>query len=358
MTGLPMRRFIFAFLSLLLLAVNAGSAGAQAAPKPLPKGVHLPMQVHFSMRVLGLSRLSETAGEASMMIEITERWRDPSQAFDPKVTGFGRFDHVGADAEARLAEIWTPGTEIENQISEPRTSSVALSMRADGTVTRIRRLDADFRVEIGMDTFPFDKQTLTLSMVTPRHSADEVIFVMNDIDRELSAVAEDLSVNNWQPHSLQFVMERFHGWNAKPFVRIKASTVVERDWQYYLLPIFVPFVAILSVSLFILWAPEKLLGDKAPMTYSALLALAALSFTYESSFPGSISMNSPVAFMVSLGYFYLVFVLLLNLILVYADFPGRRRFAHIEDIMRDNIRYSVPTIFVLVCVCSICRSLL
>lgn len=353
-------RFVRAFGLLTLAAwlAIAGSAFAEESMRPLPTGIHLPLPVHFSMRVLSLSRLSETAGEASMMVETTERWTDPGQAFDPKVTGFGRVDHVGADAEARLADMWTPGTEIENQISEPRSSSVSLSRRADGTVTRIRRLDADFRIDVDMTTFPFDRQRLTLSFVTPRHSADEVIFVMNDIDRELSSVAPELSATNWTARSLQFVMERFHGWNAKPFVRIKASTVIERQWPYYLLPIFIPFVAVLSVSLFILWAPEKLLGDKAPMTYSALLALAALSFTYESSFPGSISMNSPVAFMVSLGYFYLVFVLLLNIVLVYSNFPGKQRYPHLEAAIRDNIRYSVPTSFVLICICSVARSLL
>lgn len=57
--------------------------------------------------------------------------------------------------------MWTPGTEIENQISEPRSSSVSLSRRADGTVTRIRRLDADFRIDADMTTFPFDRQRPT-----------------------------------------------------------------------------------------------------------------------------------------------------------------------------------------------------
>ncbi|GEO84095.1 MULTISPECIES: neurotransmitter-gated ion-channel ligand-binding protein [Alphaproteobacteria] len=354
-TRLP-RLFLILLSGWLALAHSA--AAAQDTSPPLPREIRLPVSVHFAMRVLGLSRLTETTGEASMTIEMTERWRDPSQAFDPKVTGFGRFDYVGADADARLRQMWTPGTEIENQISEPRSSSVSLSVRSDGTVTRIRRLDADFRVDVDMQTFPFDQQQLTLSLVTPRHSADEVIFVMNDIDRELSSVAKELSASNWTARSLQFVMERFYGWNAKPFVRIRASTVVSRQWPHYLLPIFIPFVAVLSVSLFILWAPEKLLGDKAPMTYSALLALAALSFTYESSFPGSISMNSPVAFMVSLGYFYLVLVLLLNIILVYSNFPGKLRFAHLEPAIRANIRYSVPASFVLICVCSVARSLL
>ncbi|ATN33319.1 hypothetical protein ACO34A_05815 [Rhizobium sp. ACO-34A] len=350
-------RLIFAAVVGWLALALSGTAMANETPR-LPKGIHLPLAVHFSMRVLDISKFNETSGEASMTIETTERWKDPTQAFDPKATGFARFDYVGAEAQQKLAGIWTPATEIENRIGEPRSGSVALTMRADGTVTRIQRIDADFRVSVDMTTFPFDRQRLTLSLVTPRHSADEVIFVMNDIDRELAAVSPELSANSWTARSLQFVMERFYGWNAKPFVRINASTEIQRKWQQYVLPIFVPFAAVLSVSLFLLWAPARLRGDEAPMTYSALLALAALGFTYESSFPGAISMNSPVAFMVSLGYFYLVLVLLVSMLLTDANFPGRRRYPHLEETIRTNIRFSIPMSFLLICICSVLLSLL
>lgn len=341
----------------LVLAAFTGVGLADESAKPMPQGIYLPMAVHLTVRVLNVSRIDETTGEASMMIEVSERWTNPHLAFDPKITGFGRFDYIGADAQQRLAEMWTPGTLIENQIREPRTQSTAMILRADGSVTRIRRLDADFRITINMTTFPFDRQQLTLSMISPRHSADEVIYVMNDIDRELSTIAGDVSATNWTPESLDVVMERFHGWNAQPFVRVLSTATVVRDWQYYVLPIFVPFLAVLSVSIFILWSRDSLIGDKAPITYSALLALAALGFTYESSFPGSISMNSPVAFMVSLGYFYLILVLLVDIVLTYANYPGRQRYPYLEAEIRSNLRLTLPLVFALVCLCAAFRAL-
>ncbi|UJW76308.1 neurotransmitter-gated ion-channel ligand-binding protein [Rhizobium sp. SL42] len=344
-------------LALWLSLIAAFPLLAEESARPLPSGVYLPLPVHLSIRVLNVSRINETLGEASMMIEVTERWTNPGEAFDPKITGFNRFDYVGQEATDRLAAMWTPGTEIENQISEPRTQSTALTLRADGTVTRIRRLDADFRVGIDMTTFPFDQQRLTLSMVSPRYPAEQMIYVMNDIDRELSAIEKDISATNWTAHALDVVMERFHGWNARPFVRVLATATVERDWQYFVLPIFVPFLAVMSVSIFILWAKVSLIGDKAPITYSALLALAALSFTYESSFPGSISMNSPIAFMVSLGYFYLILVLLLDIVLIYANYPGKARYSHLEPAIRATIRFSVPAVFALICFSAALRAM-
>ena len=55
------------------------------------------------------------------------------------------------------------------------------------------------------------------------------------------------------------------------------------------------------------------------MIFSSLLALAAISFTFESSFPGSISLNTPVAEMISLGYLYLVTVLMFEICLLYTS---------------------------------------
>ncbi|KPF46742.1 hypothetical protein [Rhizobium sp. AAP43] len=333
----------------LALCLPRATSAATPPPPPLPEGVFLPIQVHVGVRILNVSRIAETEGEASMMIELTERWRNPALAFDPKVSGFGRVDTVGDQAADTLSRMWTPGTEIENQINKARTEAIAVSIRADGTVTRIRKIDADFRVDINMTSFPFDHQNLTLSMVSPRHPADEVIYVMNDIDRELSSIETDVSASNWSGKRLSVVMERFHGWNARPFVRVKATAAVERAWQYYVLPLFVPFLAVTSVAVFILWARVSLIGDKAPITYSALLALAALSFTYESSFPGSISMNSPIAVMVSLGYFYLIAVLLIDIVLIYADYPGKQRYPHLEPEIRAYIRIGIPVVFLAVC---------
>ncbi|MGG7516486.1 neurotransmitter-gated ion-channel ligand-binding protein [Allorhizobium undicola] len=342
---------------LALVAVFLALAAPVHADEPGLPAVQLPVVVNVSMRVLNISRIQETLGEASMLIETTERWRDPGLAFNPLDKGLARYDYVEKEAEARLAGMWSPATRFENRISEPRSQSLSLSIRADGTVTLIRRVDADFRVSIDMDSFPFDRQRLSLSLTSPRYSADEVIYAMNDIDRELSTISSSLSTINWHPGSLQFVMERYYGWNARPFVRVVADAVVGRNWQFYILPIFIPYLAVMSVAIFVLWAPERLLGEKAPLTFSSLLALAALSFTYDASFPGSISMDSPVAFMISIGYFFLIFVLLVNVILVHARFPGKERYPALESTIIANVKYSLPAIFLIVCFAAIIRSM-
>ena len=202
--------------------------------------------------------------------------------------------------------MWQPGITIDNMIGNPRSQTLSLSIFHDGRVVQIRRLDADFRIRANMSSFPFDTQNLPLSFSTARHAAHEVAITTTEFDRNFSTINPDISATNWKPRRVSFAQDSFFGWSARPFSRITVIMTLERNWTRYLLRLFVPFIAIMSLSLFLLWAPTNFLSNtqRAPMVFSTLLALAALSFTFEASFPGSISMNSPIAAMISMGYFW------------------------------------------------------
>lgn len=345
-----------AVLAIVATALCVAGSARAAAPT-LPEGVHLPINVHLAVRLLDVTRLEETKGEISARVEFTESWRDPTLAFDALAAGLYRKDFYGAEAAELLKTIWQPETTITNQISDPRSQSVAISVSSDGGVSLIRQVDADFRISVKLAAFPFDSQRLAFTFVAPRYSASDVIFLIDDRDREVSSIAEQLAVPDWHPKVLNFTLDRFYGWNAKPFARAEVTATVARSWPRYLLRIFIPFIAVVSVSFFILWAPASLKIDQAGITYSALLALAALSFTFESSFPGSMSVNSPIAFMISLGYFYLVLTLLVHMALSDTRLSAVRANPFLTAEIRANIRYTLPLIFALICACSVIRSL-
>jgi hypothetical protein len=194
-----------------------------------------------------------------------------------------------------------------------------------------------------------------LSLVTPRHSANEVLLTDTELDRQQSSIGNTVSAVNWRARGLVFRNETFFGWNARPFSRLAVTAVVDRAWPRYILRLFVPFFAVMSISLFILWAPHDILQNnhRAQMTFSALLALAALSFTFETSFPGAISMNSPIASMISTGYFYLPFVLTIDLLLVQERPALSRRFPYLLAEIRRNVRVTLPLLFLALCAISL-----
>lgn len=330
---------------------------AAVAQDRLPPGAHAPARVNLSVRILDITKIQETSGEASVVLEHTQGWVDPSLGFDTTQAGAGRKDYLDDAARDFLKDVWSPRLVIENQVGEARSQKLALSVFANGDVTLISTVDGDFRVAYDLSAFPFDTQAIAFSFASKMSSADDMILLVNDRDREISSVSDHLTSSDWQAAGMRFSMSQFYGWNARPFARVVVATTVERAWPRYVLRIFVPFIAVISVSLFILWAPRSAIGDVSSITYSALLALAALSFTFESSFPGSMSVTSPIAFMIALGYFYLIVTLLADLVLDSANFPGSATYPFVADECRRFIRVVLPAIFLIVCVCTILRSL-
>ena len=348
-----------AILALGCLLLSAVLLKAEDAParQPLPQGIQRPVQVHLVVRILDVLKIEETTGEAQIAVEVQQRWRDPTQSFNPIAVGRDRQDFAGSEATAKLASLWSPAVIIENQIGEGKAQLDALSIRADGTVTLTRRLESSFRFAKDLSAFPFDAQRLSLSFVSQYYPADDVVFVQDYQDRQMSTLPDALNASDWSARSLAFTAAQFYGWSARPFARLTSEMAIDRKWPRYFLRIFVPFMAVLSVSLFILWSPQGLIGDKTGVTYSALLALAALSFTFEASFPGSMSVTSPIAFMISIGYFYLILALLIDLTLESSSLPGRLTYPHLAHEIRVAVRYLMPALFVIICICITLRSL-
>lgn len=348
-----------AFVILLALLFTSLVQAAPAAPDKdtLPPGVEWPVKVRVGLKVLNVLKVEEVAGQARLHVEVTQRWRDPRLAFDPLEQGLNRLDRVGEDADEFLKSIWKPGLVIDNQVDDPDGRSVALSVHANGEAVLIERFESNFRFRMNMDAFPFDKQALTLVLSLPRYAKQEALLLTTEADRRLSGVESALSVVDWAPESLTFAHSEGMGWNARSYSRLNATLVLARYSERYLLRIFVPILAVLAVSIFVLWSPGLKEEGKGGLIFSSLLALAAISFTFESSFPGSISLNTPVAQMISLGYLYLVVVLMLEIMLASPIANPASRLHGVAVEARRQIKWALPAIMVVICVGAAVRAL-
>ncbi|MCK9916384.1 hypothetical protein MXD81_45245 [Microbacteriaceae bacterium K1510] len=350
-------------LLLLLALLVAVASNAWAADKTgtsltsLPEGVELPIRVRVAFRVLNVLRIAEVAGQGRFYVEVTQRWNDPRLRFDAVARGAGRIDRVGADADTYMTTIWTPALSVDNQVGERESRTVAVSTYANGDVVFIERYESNFRFRMNMDAFPFDTQDLTLSFSLPRYAKQEAILIATEADRQFSGIEETLSVVDWKPVRLRFANEESMGWNARSYSRLNATVTLTRQSERYLLRIFIPILAVLAVSIFVLWAPGLTEKDKGTQIFSSLLALAALSFTFEASFPGSISLNTPVAQIISLGYLYLVAVLLFDAIISAGCRRPHARLFPIWVALRREIRWALPMLMVVVSIGAAVRAI-
>lgn len=354
MTGV-LRRLLVAVL--LLLAALPGARAEEGEKDRLPTGVELPLRVRVATRILNVTEVKEVAGLARLNVEVTQRWGDPRNRFDPVAIGATRVDRVGKEAEAFLDRIWTPGLVADNQTGEVKSRTVAVSAHADGEIVVVERWESDFRVALDMTAFPFDRQVMRLAFSLPRWPKQEVVLVATEADRRFSSVENDVSVVDWQPTGLTFANAETTGWNARSYSRLDVGVGLDRLSARYILRIFVPIIAVLAVSVYVLWAPGLGASDKGNMIFSALLALAAISFTFEASFPGSISLNTPVAQIISLGYLYLVAVLAVDSLL---NVPCRDRDSrfHVAALaVRRHVGWALPAIMTVVSVGAVIRVL-
>ena len=350
-----MIRFLAALLTLLTLF--GAAPAARAAEIDLPDGIELPLKVRLALRILDVTEIKEVAGQARLFVEITQRWRDPRNAFDPIAVGTPRVDRVGEEAQRHLQAGWAPGIVIDNQIGDADGRTVAVSTHEHGEVVVVERYEADFRVATDMTAFPFDQQKIQLSFSAPRWAKQDVLLVSTDADRGFSKVADRLAVTDWRALGLVFANTETAGWNARSYSRLDATLSIERLSERYILRIFIPIVAVLAVSIYVLWAPGLGPTDKGGLIFSALLALAAISFTFESSFPGCISLNTPIAQIISLGYVYLVAVLLFDSWLgVPCGKPLSRLHRPCREIRR-QVSWALPAIMTTVCLGVVLRAL-
>ncbi|WP_441510643.1 autotransporter domain-containing protein [Bosea sp. TAF32] len=201
-------------------------------------------------------------------------------------------------------------------------------------------------------------QTSARSLVGARLSTPLAAIVLTTgADRPFSGVEDALSVVGWRPVGLRFTNDLAIGWNARSYSRLNTTVTIARYAERYHLRVFIPIIAVPAVSLFVLWTPGFNEQDKGGLIFSSLLALAAISFTFESSFPGSVSLNTPVAEMISLGYLYLVVVLMFEIVLSVAiAHPGSRWRGHAAD-LRWHLRWAVPAMMLIICVGAAVRAL-
>lgn len=82
---------------------------------------------------------------------------------------------------------------------------------------------------------------------------------------------------------------------------------------------------IMLASLFVLLSPDTNYFSKGTMIFSAMLALVALNFTLEGSFPGSLSLPTPVSSILTSGFFYLAAALGLNVLVMNPDSKWARK---------------------------------
>jgi uncharacterized Tic20 family protein len=259
--------------------------------KAIPQGKGLPVLVNVGVFFLELTAFDDNKGEFECTTDLRLGWTDLRLRFPPGESIHGYNEYRGKEAEERLAAMWSPTVEVTNRVAPPAYVGRRLRIYADGRVETMARTTARYKAKIDPERFPFDRQYLTLDIITREQTDDEVELTFEKADVEFSRVARTASLDGWSLGLVDLRDEEVAGWNGDRYSRVIASLFVDRVATGSLAPIFIPLIASLLIPLLAVWmnrATEE--GFEVPafelanMGIGGLFSVIALSFAIYSAY--------------------------------------------------------------------------
>jgi hypothetical protein len=176
-----------------------------------------------------------------------------------------------------VAHVWTPSLTIANQQMAWDSYPDFVEIAPDGTVTYRQRTWARFSQALNLHNFPFDKQILTIHLVSANETNDEVTFLpLRDAP---AGIAEDFSVPDfhvvgWTSEPAAFPSDRIEGAVAG----FRLDIEVKRRPMFFLIKIVLPLCLIVMMSWIPRWIDPQQVATNIGVSATAFLTLVAYLF--------------------------------------------------------------------------------
>lgn len=161
------------------------------------------------------------------------------------------------------------------------------------------RVRANLLTSVNMANFPFDRQTLALTIGDKRATRDELIF---NADPSYSAWNYgQLYALGWlvRPELNVHVVEWSYPYRSGLYSRFIFSATVYRPWTSSFLNYFMPVIIIMLVSFLSFLLKPEAAGERLTLTSSTLVALILFHININSSLPPLTSLTYADKFMLT-----------------------------------------------------------
>lgn len=304
-----------------MIGVLLGLAFAQEpADQSLPLGRGLPLLVRTGVYFLSVDHVDDTSATFGATVDLRLTWDDLRLQYPASEAPSGLREFRTEAAEARLAEIWHPDIVISNLVGDPVFTSSGLRMYPTGKVEWMQRVQGEFAIDFDVSRFPFDRQLLSIDLVSRREPSSRLLLDFRQGEINFSSHARDIAVEGWEIGAVTLARSMGAGWYGQQQAELKASLLVNRDPVRTIPPIFIPLLASLLIPLLALWLNKteedgEFKVEAFELTnvlIGGLFALIALNFTINSTYP-TLAAGNPVSLFFSLNYLVLAVNLLINI---------------------------------------------
>ena len=313
------RLLLFALVFFSSVADGAGTATADPlaiekaslqTQRPDPVGIPTPVEVRtFVADVFDIDNIDQAF---SADIYVSATWKDPRLA--------------GATTrKLALTDVWHPSFSIVNERDLDELLPFVVTVEPDGQVTYEQRLIGSLSARMDLREFPYDRQTLSVSIVSLGYTPEEVELWTAS---ELTEGFEDFSISDWHVTLQRSVVKPIViPSTGKHLSHVEYQMGAERYFGYYLWVMYVPLVFIVLMAWMVFWIDPSLIPSQIALSTASVFSLIAFRFSIRLSLPA-------VSYMTRIDQFVLGCTVLVFLALGQAVMTGRLAKQGREDLAR------------------------
>jgi len=271
-------------LLLLLLVISSHSVvlaqGLGPQPNPLvserPNAAAGPTPVTLGVYIIDIDEIDDVKQQFSVDMFVRITWQDARLAL-PEDQRFGQVRTVARD------KIWGPKGLVTNDRGLSLQLPLVVEVDDLGNVRYRQRATGTMAFDSHLQRFPFDTQTLPLDFVSYAYTPDEVIWSPESgIIGDPSAISSD----GWNFRILAPEFGEFAIPNeGLPRPRLTYRIEAERDFQFYLLTLFLPMSLIVFMSWTVFWLQPDIVPARISISTASIFSLIAFGFSIRLSLP-------------------------------------------------------------------------
>ena len=316
---------------------------------PLDKG--LPLIVRAGLAYIQVHEVNENKGTFTATVDMRLRWEDLRLRYPKEETPRGFYEFRSNEAEAKLAEIWTPTVRLLNIAEGAPLQSTGLRIFPDGVVEQIIRTRTTFKSDFDATRFPFDKQSLVVQLSSDKEGMKHVVFQFLQSDLSFSRTFEGVVIDGWTIGTVSLSKLVTAGWYGEFYSGVTVGLAIRRQAIKMVAPIFIPLLASLLIPLVAIWMNGVKDGEFTVEAFElgnviigGLFAVIALNYSINSTYSMIASGDNTVIRLFALNYVALATSLGIVVFLYRFNVPRRFFGQYFQEALFRYLTWSVPAI--------------
>lgn len=231
-----------------------------------------PTKIDVVFFIIDIDEIDTVTQSFAANIFTAFRWWDPRLAHGGKGT-----------LMYNLNDIWYPRILLMNRQRLWKSFPRVAEVNSSGEVIYRQRSWGYFSQPLNLRDFPFDKQTLNFTFVTPGYSPQEVQLMK--LETKGFGMSENFSVPDWDVIGWDYTTKAFSPNEGQELGTITFSLNLKRHSEHYVYKVVIPLIFIVFMSWIVFWIDPKEIGTNIAAATTSFLTLIAYRFAIGTFLP-------------------------------------------------------------------------